>query len=799
MLAAVNRGDDDNEGRQRTEILAYGAVGAQRAKKLGRYTLERIIAQGGMAEIWLASVEGPSAFPDKVVVKRIRPELVQQAIRQGGEDGAKLAMEMFVREARVLASLEHDNIVQVFEFGVQPSRSTGAPPEHFIVMEALEGLSLRDLALRLWQANRPLPVEAVVRIVADACQGLEHAHRLTDERGQPANLVHRDISPDNIFVTTTGVTKLLDFGIAKREDWSNLTLAGELKGKVPYMAPEQLKGLRVDGRTDLFAVGVVLYWLLAGRRPCDGPSDVFTMKAILDDDPTPLRTVNPRVPALVADVVMSCLAKEPEQRISSAAALHDALSIVLVSARGRAPDLSDLVLGAMELPDSMYEFFPEIAAAPVQQWPGSGQSRTAARPSFDPASAEPSTELVPDISRRVKEILLNPPRPVEAPGETRIDLRTSRDGPVTLSQIEVDNLQTDPPLDAAITGEEAFAEQTGPDGVAVGPQTADPLPPPFATPPTMHDAALTIIDMQLPAVALARAAAHRFPPPPPMTSSIPSMQPLPPMRSSAPPNPSLSLSLTPPQAPTRARSKRRRWRRLVPPLLAGGLSALLVLAALSFAIGFWDVPGGPLAIVDAGSVVVVVDAGVTGVVDAGGDALNTAVVVDAGGDALGAAALLDAGADAGVAAVALSLDAGDDAGIEIDAGIELDAGIEIDAADTVVPGDAGVAATETVAADNDVDTTGKEQVRRPARRKPPVKAVKAVKPARGKGFLVVRARPWAKVTVDNVVAGTTPLPALSLKAGRHRVRLEHEGIIKNRVVEIVANTTATVQVDMREP
>ena len=109
------------------------------------------------------------------------------------------------------------------------------------------------------------------------------------------------------------------------------------------------------------------------------------------------------------------------------------------------------------------------------------------------------------------------------------------------------------------------------------------------------------------------------------------------------------------------------------------------------------------------------------------------------------------------------------------------------------------AATETVAADNDVDTTGKEQVRRPARRKPPVKAVKAVKPARGKGFLVVRARPWAKVTVDNVVAGTTPLPALSLKAGRHRVRLEHEGIIKNRVVEIVANTTATVQVDMREP
>ena len=710
MLRGVNGDDDNNDneasgGTERTEVVSYEEAAARRSKKLGRYTLERIIAEGGMAEIWLATSDGPGGFAKKVVVKRIKPEIVRTAIRQGGTDGANVAMEMFVREARLLASLEHGNIVQVFEFGVQPARRAGEPPEHFIVMEVLEGVSLRDLALRLWEAKRPLPIEAVVRIVADACRGLEHAHRLTDERGQPANLVHRDISPDNIFVTTAGVTKLLDFGIAKREDWSNLTVAGELKGKVPYMAPEQLKGLRLDGRTDLFAVGVVLYWLLAGRRPFDGPNDVFTMKAILDDDPTPLRTLNPRVPKLVADVVMSCLAKEPEARISSAAALHDALSMVLLSARGPPPNISDLVQGAMPLATPSWEITPDIAASPVQSWSTTARVDRRA-PSFDADSVEPSTELAPDIGRRVADLVANPP-PRSAGSREKPAAPTQRlplvadDDPATALVLSVDDLPTAPPDSHAFDGRhlpltgDDFATEL----VLAGPTVDLDLPK-----PALVDA--TIVDMPLPTAR-------------PSTSPT-SQRPTPPT----------------PTTPTRpARRRRRRWQRLVPPLLAGGASAVVVLLGLSWALGLLTpTPPTPVVAVDAG-VAVVAPAVVA-----------PAVVVDAG--------VVDAGV-VGIAAV-----------------------------------DAGVADVDV---DVDVDVA-------PAPRSTPRKRPKTPKAkAMANGFVLVKAKPWAKVSIDGIAEGTTPMPALPVSVGRHRVRLEHEKVVKTRVIDVVANKTTTIQIDMREP
>ncbi|HEY1100165.1 MAG TPA: serine/threonine-protein kinase [Myxococcota bacterium] len=863
-------GDDDNESPERTEVVSYEEAVARRKKRLGRYVLERIIAEGGMAEIWLASAEGPGQFSKKVVVKRIRPELVRQALRQGGDDGANLAMEMFVREARLLASLEHRHIVQVFEFGVQPARRAGEPPEHFIVMEVLEGLSLRDLALRLWQAKRPLPVEAIVQIVADACLGLEHAHRLTDERGQPANLVHRDISPDNIFVTTTGVAKLLDFGIAKREDWSNLTVAGELKGKVPYMSPEQLKGLRVDGRTDLFAVGIVLYWLLGGRRPFDGPSDIFTMKAILDDEPTPLRTLNARVPALVADVVASCLAKEPEQRISSAAALHDALSMVLLSARGTVPDLGALVLGAMELPHTSYELVPEIAAAPVQLWPGmpgyssssssgtpvtsssssAGQSRSERRaPSFDKDSREPSTALAPEIGRKVSDVVVSRPSSSALPPVPSAASSSSgnSDDPRTLS-LSLDDLPKAPPsqpvVDPVVSSSAprvptpgsmpalndpaatiGLADFTGDDLATVPLQAlhradnahldlppsspsssksskASPspsLPSPSsieqagptsalnpalastvmeqagptststnALPPALLDAAPTMLDMPLPAAVVAAEAEARARQP---SRSIPSSS------SSSPSSSSPSLSRAPsralgapaaglPTAPVRRR--RRRWRRFVGPLLAGGGSALVVIVGLSWALGLWPTAEEPVvgvvpvaaAVVDAGVVAApIVDAGaavVAAVVDAG------AAVVDAG-DVVTDAGVVDGAADAG--------------GVEV-AAVPADDVDEDDGSDD-----------EPEPTPSTPSTTPTKKPKTPKKSKKPAAVV-----AKGRGFLVVQVRPWAKVSVDGTPMGTTPLPALSVSAGRHKVKLEHEGQVKTRTIDVSANTTATVQV-----
>ena len=325
--------------------------------RLGRYRLDKLIGQGGMAEVYLAHGEAPGS---RAVVKRIRPSLLNNA-------ASKKHVEMFLREAALLASLDHENIVRIFELGIEPPRNGKTIGEHFIAMEHLEGLTLRDLALRSWQAQQPLSVEVLLRVVADLCVGLDHAHRMKDPAtGKGAALVHRDISPDNIFVTSGGVTKLLDFGVAKREGWAGLTSAGELKGKVPFMAPEQLKEEPVDARTDVFAIGVVLYWLLTGQRPFDGPSEIFVMKAILDDAPRPLRDLNPKVPPDVESAVLLCLEKDRGRRMASAESLRDALLAALPSS---APvPVAAVITAAMALPPAERELLPAVAAASTTSW-----------------------------------------------------------------------------------------------------------------------------------------------------------------------------------------------------------------------------------------------------------------------------------------------------------------------------------------------------------------------------------------------------------------------------------------------
>ena len=352
----------DEDPEEKTEVVARDAVQKRAAGqpfRLGRYRLDQLIGEGGMAEVYLA--HGDAAGSEaRAVVKRIRPSMLQNA-------ASKKHVEMFLREAKLLASLDHDNIVRIYELGIEPPRNGKTIGEHFLAMEHLEGLTLRDLAWRHWQAQRPLPTEVVVRAVADACAGLDHAHRMKDPAtGKGAALVHRDISPDNIFVTTAGVTKLLDFGVAKREGWAALTTAGELKGKVPFMAPEQLKEEPVDGRTDVFAVGVVLYWLLTGRRPFDGPSEVFVMKAILDDAPRGLRACNDNVPAELEAVVLSCLEKDRGQRMSSAAALREALLALLPG--HVVPPVADVIFQALHLPAAPRETIPTVASATTTSW-----------------------------------------------------------------------------------------------------------------------------------------------------------------------------------------------------------------------------------------------------------------------------------------------------------------------------------------------------------------------------------------------------------------------------------------------
>lgn len=281
-------------------------------EQIGGYRILERLGVGGMAEVFLAEQQGPAGFKKRVVVKRVLPHFTFDP----------RFVELFLREARIAARLSHPNVVQIYELG-------SADDEYFIVMEHIDGMSLHELARTAWAAGKSLPMELVVGAIADAARGLHHAHELLDEAGQPVNLVHRDISPDNLMISRDGVTKVLDFGIAKGNEGTNLTRTGELKGKVPYMPPEQLQGGDVDRRADLYALGVSLYWLLTGARPFDGDSDYVILDRVLRSEPEPPRAKNPSIPVQLEAIILSLLSKERERRIPTGAMLADALANLL--------------------------------------------------------------------------------------------------------------------------------------------------------------------------------------------------------------------------------------------------------------------------------------------------------------------------------------------------------------------------------------------------------------------------------------------------------------------------------------
>lgn len=299
--------------------------------RLGRYTLKQRLGVGGMAEVYLAEQDGPKMFTKKVVIKRILPSLAQDAG----------FVAMFVREAQVAARLTHTNVVQIYELGEQ--KNDDGTVEYFIAMEYIDGLTLQRLASASWAKGQAVPVEVVLRTCADAARGLHAAHTLVNDDGKSLGLVHRDISPDNMMVSKEGVTKVLDFGIAKGPDLDGpKTRTGQLRGKVPYMSPEQIQGHALDARTDLWALGVSIYWLLCGERPFDRGTDYHTMAAILADVPKPPSSLNPGVPAGLEHIILALLEKDPTKRPSSGADVADILEELTPAGTGtgRRPTVS---------------------------------------------------------------------------------------------------------------------------------------------------------------------------------------------------------------------------------------------------------------------------------------------------------------------------------------------------------------------------------------------------------------------------------------------------------------------------
>lgn len=289
-------------------------------ERIGRYTVERLIARGGMAEVFLARAEGPAGFSKTVVIKRILPEFASDA----------QFVHMFLDEARLAALLSHPNVVQVFDFGEDQG-------VYFIAMEYIQGDSVRS-AIRYFQARASaFPPRLAAQVMVGACEGLQYAHGLTDEHGASHNIVHRDVSPENILISTSGIPKIVDFGIAKAAHRTTRTEAGALKGKYAYMPPEQIRGEGVDRRVDVYALGVTLYEMVTGRHPFEAPNEFHLFQTVLAGNAAPAHAVNPEVPAELGAIVAQAMAADRELRFRSASQMQSALEDFVAATGPRIP------------------------------------------------------------------------------------------------------------------------------------------------------------------------------------------------------------------------------------------------------------------------------------------------------------------------------------------------------------------------------------------------------------------------------------------------------------------------------
>ena len=345
--------------------------------RLGKYQLLRKLATGGMAEVFLAKTDGPMGFEKLLVIKRILPHLAEDP----------QFVEMFLGEAKLAAQLNHPNLVQLFDFG----EAEGA---YFIAMEYIDGPTLRLLLARARDLRSPVSLGLAARIVSSAAEGLSYAHDFRDSvTDEPLHLVHRDVSPDNILVGRSGAVKLVDFGIAKARGQSHHTQAGTVKGKVAYMAPEQLRGEPLDRRVDLYALGVVLYELCTGRMPFEADTDASMVRAVLYDAAIPAVRRVPSLPPAIQSILDGLLAKDRNARYPDCRTLHADLEAFIPSTGETTTGFALSRLVAQLVP-------PPPPTQPVQPTPprATGLPPGATASAFAPTSASPIllSEPLPD-------------------------------------------------------------------------------------------------------------------------------------------------------------------------------------------------------------------------------------------------------------------------------------------------------------------------------------------------------------------------------------------------------------------
>ncbi len=272
-----------------------------RGGKIGKYEIISLLSVGGMAELFLAFTKGPGGFKKYVVVKQVLPDI-------RNDDQFR---KMFLDEARITAQLSHQNIAQTYDLG------DGGPDGLYLAMEFIAGQNLNQVVNACAKAQVPLPLGFSAAVAKDLALALHYAHSLKDESGESFGVIHRDVAHKNVMVTFDGVVKLLDFGIAKAKGRLEQTRTGMVKGTTGYMSPEQVMGQPLDGRSDLFAVGVMLHELLTGRRLFSGKTELEEMKLILEAPIHPPHELIPAIPAALSDVTMKALARDPAQRFQT--------------------------------------------------------------------------------------------------------------------------------------------------------------------------------------------------------------------------------------------------------------------------------------------------------------------------------------------------------------------------------------------------------------------------------------------------------------------------------------------------
>lgn len=270
--------------------------------RFGKYLLLEKLATGGMAQLYRAKIIGVEGFEKFIAIKQILPHLAHE----------EELITSFIDEAKLAALLNHQNIVQIYDFGSMEN-------SYFITMEFLFGRDLRAVNAKAKEKGSPVSLENALYLISKVCAGLDYAHKLKDFQGKSLNIIHRDISPQNVFLTYEGDVKIVDFGIAKAASQSTITQVGMIKGKVAYMSPEQAAGKVIDHRSDIFATGILLYELIAGGRMFKGEDTLQILSKVREAEFTPLGTLKTGLPEKLYDIVARALAKDPDERYQSCA------------------------------------------------------------------------------------------------------------------------------------------------------------------------------------------------------------------------------------------------------------------------------------------------------------------------------------------------------------------------------------------------------------------------------------------------------------------------------------------------